>query len=67
MPRKLMTYDDQELVGLELSQAVHQAWTSGGHDSLAGLTGELCERYPGIPRSAIYWLAYHVVFGDGGP
>ena len=67
MPRKLMTYDDQELVRLELSQAIQKSWSSGQYDTLTGLTSELCKRYPGIPRSAIYWLTYHVVYGDGGP
>ena len=63
-PRKLLTYDDGELVGLELSQTAHQAWSSGEYKSLTELTSALYQRYPDIPRSALFWLTYHVIHGD---
>jgi hypothetical protein len=62
--RRVLTYDDQELVGLELSRDIRALWASGQFRTLAELTGALYERHSSIPRSALFWLSYHVVFGE---
>jgi len=62
--RRVQTYDDQQLVGLELSRDIRSLWDAGRYRNLAALTAELARRHPEIPRSALFWLAYHVVFGE---
>ena len=63
-PHRVQTYDDQELAGLALSKDILQLWSTGRYKSLAELTGALDQQHPDIPRSAIFWLSYHVLFAD---
>ncbi|MFQ3323165.1 MAG: hypothetical protein ACJAQS_000219 [Porticoccus sp.] len=60
---RLHRYDDAELKGLEISKQIQQVWGSGRFTTVAEVTTEVHNMRHEVPRSAIFWLAYHQIYG----
>ena len=60
---RLHRYDDAELKGLEISKQVQQMWATGRFTTVAEVTAEVYSMRGNVPRSAIFWLAYHQIHG----
>jgi hypothetical protein len=60
---RLHRYDDAELKGLEITKQIQQVWSSGRFTTVAEVTAEVHNMRPEVPRSAIFWLAYHQIHG----
>lgn len=55
-------YNDDELTGLEIANSISREWRSGRHDTVAEVTSSVHEQRPELPRSAVFWLAYHTIY-----
>jgi|TARA_R110002072_G_scaffold25698_4_gene86120 hypothetical protein len=60
---RLHRYDDAELKGLEISKKIQQVWASDRFTTVAEVTAEVHSIRAEVPRSAIFWLAYHQIHG----
>lgn len=54
-------YDDSKLTGLEIAETIAREWESGKYPSVAAVTTAVHDQQAGLPRSAIFWLAYHTI------
>ncbi len=54
-------YDDTELKGLDISQQIQQVWSSGKYDTVAQVTTAVHKLRVDVPRSAVFWLAFHQI------
>lgn len=64
-PVQPRSYEDSELSGLGVGRLISQEWRTGRHASVADVTTAVHGQRPDIPRSVIFWLAYHAVASDG--
>jgi hypothetical protein len=60
---RLHRYDDAELKGLAISKQIQRVWATGRYTTVAEVTGEVHSMRGNVPRSAIFWLAYHQIHG----
>lgn len=56
-------YDDARLTGLTLAGSMAEQWASGRYASIAEVTSSVHARHPELPRSVVFWLAYHTLAG----
>lgn len=54
-------YNDDELTGLEIANTIAREWRSGIHQTVAQVTSSVHTQRPELPRSAVFWLAYHTI------
>ncbi len=54
-------YDDGQLTGLGTAALIIQEWQTGRYSSLAEVTTAVHNLHQDIPRSAVFWLAYHTL------
>ena len=54
-------YNEDELCGLSLGRIIISEWESGRYADIAELTTAIQTKKPELPRSVIFWLAYHTI------
>lgn len=59
-------YDDNKLTGLNIAETIAREWDSGKYASIAEVTTAVHNLQPGLPRSAVFWLAYHTISHSAG-
>ena len=66
-PAPLRQYDESKLSGLGVGALIAAEWRTGAYSSVAAVTTAVHSKRADIPRSVIFWLAYHMVMADGAP
>ena len=54
-------YDDSKLTGLNIAELIAREWAGGNYASIAAVTSAVHAQRPNLPRSAVFWLAYHTL------
>ena len=65
-PRPIQHYDDGELTGLAVVEQISEEWASGRYSNIAAVTSVIHKKNSHLPRSAIFWLAYHTIHPAAG-
>lgn len=60
-PNNDVHYDDDKLNGLAIAELILDEWNSGKHESIAAVTTAVHGQALQLPRSVIFWLAYHTL------
>ncbi len=60
-PTPAHRYEDSLLTGLAIAEHIASEWASGRYRSVAEVTSIVHSRCSDMPRSAIFWLAYHTI------
>ena len=54
-------YDDDKLTGLDIAGLILAEWRTGRHQTIAEVTSAVHLLRSEIPRSVVFWLAYHTL------
>ena len=54
-------YDDEKLNGLDIAEFIVEEWHSGRHQTIAQVTSAVHGQRSELPRSVVFWLAYHTL------
>lgn len=54
-------YDDEKLNSMDIAGLIFREWQSGQHESIAAVTSAVHSQQPELPRSVVFWLAYHAL------
>ncbi len=59
--KKYTTYKDEKLAGQEIADLIVAEWHVGHYSTIAEVTTAVHRIRQDIPRSVIFWLAYHTI------
>jgi hypothetical protein len=54
-------YDDDKLTGLDIADLIVTKWQTGAYHSIADVTTAVHSLKTELPRSVVFWLAYHTL------
>lgn len=54
-------YDDDKLTGLDIAGLILTEWRTGRYQSIADVTSAVHLLRTELPRSVVFWLAYHTL------
>ncbi len=54
-------YDDDRLTGLDIADLIVTEWQTGAYSSIAEVTSAVHALKSELPRSVVFWLAYHTL------
>jgi len=54
-------YDDDRLTGLDIAELIVAEWQNGTYSSIAEVTSAVHALKSELPRSVVFWLAYHTL------
>lgn len=54
-------YDDDRLTGLDIAELIVSEWHTGVYTSIAEVTTAVHALKSELPRSVVFWLAYHTL------
>lgn len=57
-------YQDGNLTGQEIADLIVAEWQSGHYSTIAEITSAVHEIRRDLPRSVIFWLAFHTIESD---
>jgi hypothetical protein len=60
-PTPAHKYEDSLLTGLAIAERISSEWNSGHYQSVAQVTSVIHRQCPSMPRSTVFWLAYHTI------
>jgi hypothetical protein len=55
------SYDDDKLTGLDIADLIVSEWQTGRYQSIAQVTTAVHALKGELPRSVVFWLAYHTL------
>lgn len=58
-------YDDDRLTGLDIAELIVTEWQTGAYCSIAEVTSAVHALKSELPRSVVFWLAYHTLREHG--